>query len=269
MRKYVLLSLILVFTICLCKVSVWAESVRVSEEQSSETVNDKEIPKMDAVNKDDELDRTDMVLETTLVKDPIQPYNRAIFTFNDKLYFHAIRPAYKGYNVAVPEKARSGVRNFFSNIKTPVRFFNCIFQGKFKGAGTELLRLTINSTGGLAGFLDPAKKYFHLEKQEEDFGQTLGKYGMGHGSFIEWPFFGPSNMRDTLGFVGDVALNPLTVVSFVVNPFITTGSGIYNELNEVSLDKGEAYESIVKPAIDPYIAVQDAYTQNRAKKIKE
>ncbi len=97
MRKYVLLSLILVFTICLCKSSVWAEGVRVSEEQSSETVNDENTPERDADTKDDELDHADIVRETTLVKDPIQPYNRAVFTFNDKLYFHAVRPLYKGY----------------------------------------------------------------------------------------------------------------------------------------------------------------------------
>lgn len=97
MRKYVLLSLILVFTICLCKSSVWAESVLVSDEEPNETVNDEKAPERDAGTKDDELDNADIVLETTLVKDPIQPYNRSIFTFNDKLYFHAIRPLYKGY----------------------------------------------------------------------------------------------------------------------------------------------------------------------------
>jgi phospholipid-binding lipoprotein MlaA len=111
MRKYALVSFILVFTFCLFKASAWAERVRVSGEQTSETVNDESSPKRDAGTKYDELDYTDIALETTLVKDPIQPYNRTIFTFNDKLYFHAIRPLYKGYNVAVPEKAWLSVRN--------------------------------------------------------------------------------------------------------------------------------------------------------------
>ncbi|ODS34444.1 MAG: lipoprotein [Candidatus Scalindua rubra] len=185
------------------------------------------------------------------------------------MYYYAFKPLTKGYKAVVPEKARLGVRNFFTNIGMPVRFFNCIFQGKFKGAGTEVLRLVINTTVGVGGFGDPAKKYFKLDIQDEDFGQTLGKYGMGSGSFIEWPFFGPSSMRGTIGLVGDVALNPLTIVSFVVTPFVTTGAGIYNEFNEISIDKGEAYESLVEKAIDPYIAVQDAYIQNRTKKIRE
>ncbi|MFQ5963720.1 MAG: VacJ family lipoprotein [Candidatus Scalinduaceae bacterium] len=262
MRKS-LLFILFVFITFSYNVSVRAESAPVSGGQTSETVSaEKEFD-------DEDLEHADVELETTFVKDPIQPYNRAIFTFNDKLYYHAIRPMYKGYNKVVPEKARIGVRNFFTNIKMPIRFFNCLFQGKFKGAGTEALRFVINSTVGGIGFSDPAKKHFHLEIQEEDFGQTLGHYKVGQGAFIEWPLLGPSNLRDTIGLVGDAALNPLTIVSFVVTPFVTSGAGVYNEFNEVSLDKGEAYENIVEPAIDPYIAVQDAYTQNRAKKIKE
>jgi phospholipid-binding lipoprotein MlaA len=180
-----------------------------------------------------------------------------------------MKPAYKGYNKAVPEKARLSVRKFFLNIRTPVRFFNCLFQGKFKGAGTELARLVINTTIGLGGLFDPAKSQFNLEKQDEDFGQTLGKHGMGSNYFIEWPFLGPSNARDTIGFVGDVALDPLTLLTFFVSPFASIGAKSYDTFNEVSIDKGETYENIVEPAIDPYIALQDAYTQNRIKKIKE
>jgi len=273
MWKAVLLTFFFVLAISLYNTSVWAdvgvESLPVSEGKTDETASDEKASAKDTIDEDEEFEDVDVELETTFVKDPIRRYNRAIFGFNDKLYFYVMKPMYKGYNKVVPEKARIGVRHFFSNIRTPIRFFNCLFQGKFKGAGTELLRLTINSTIGVGGFSDPAKKHFHLEKQDEDFGQTLGKYGMGSNYFIEWPFLGPSNARDTVGFIGDIALDPLTLLTFFVSPLASTGARSYDTFNEVSIDKGEAYENIVEPAIDPYIALQDAYTQNRVKKIKE
>ncbi len=273
MGKAVLLTFFFVLAICLYNTSVWAdeggESSPVSEVKTDETASDEKTPAKDTIDEDDDIEDIDVELQTTFVKDPLRRYNRAIFGFNDKLYFYVMKPMYKGYNKVVPEKARIGVRHFFSNIRTPIRFFNCLFQGKFKGAGTELLRLTINSTIGVGGFSDPAKKHFHLEKQDEDFGQTLGKYGMGSNYFIEWPFLGPSNARDTVGFIGDIALDPLTLLTFFVSPVASTAARSYDTFNEVSIDKGEAYENIVEPAIDPYIALQDAYTQNRVKKIKE
>lgn len=164
--------------------------------------------------------------------------------------------------------ARLGVRNFFVNVRTPGRFFNCLFQGKFRGAGTELSRLIINSTIGGAGFSDPAKKYFHLDLQDEDFGQTLGSYNTGAGSHLELPFFGPSNVRDAFGLIIDTALDPVTLLMFV-SPYAPTGAKAYIAINDISIDKGDTYEGLVEQAIDPYIAVQDAYAQNRAKKIKE
>lgn len=247
-----------------------------SSGQSSETLGEGKDSVMGTNTKSEKLGPVDVEFETTFsstetasISDPIQPYNRSIFTFNDKAYYYVVKPVYKGYNKAVPEKARVSVRNFFSNIAMPVRFFNCLFQGEFKGAGTELARFVINTTFGVAGFSDPAKSLFHLEKQNRDFGQTLAKYKIGTGPFVEWPFIGPSSARDTVGFVGDLALNPLTLLSFFAGPFVSTGVNSYDYMNEVSIDKGEAYESITKPAIDPYIALQDAYVQNRIKRIKE
>ncbi|MEE9604197.1 MAG: VacJ family lipoprotein [Candidatus Scalindua sp.] len=278
MGKAVLLTFFFVLAICLYNISVWAdeggESSPVSEVKTDETSSDEKAPAKDTINEDEEFadeefEDIDVELETVFVKDPLRRYNRAIFGFNDKLYFYVMKPMYKGYNKVVPEKARLSVRKFFSNIRMPVRFFNCLFQGKFKGAGTELARLVINTTVGVGGLFDPAKSQFNLEKQYEDFGQTLGKHGMGSNYYIQWPFLGPSNARDTIGFVGDVALDPLTLLTFFVSPYASIGAKSYDTFNEVSIDRGEAYENIVEPAIDPYIAVQDAYTQNRVKKIKE
>jgi len=280
MGKAVLLTFFFVLAICLYNTSVWAEpfggyrDLPVSEGKTDETSSDEKASAKDTINEDEEFadeefEDIDVELETVFVKDPLRRYNRAIFGFNDKLYFYVMKPMYKGYNKVVPEKARLSVRKFFSNIRMPIRFFNCLFQGKFKGAGTELSRLVINTTVGVGGLFDPAKSQFNLEKQDEDFGQTLGKHGMGSNYYIQWPFLGPSNARDTIGFVGDVALDPLTLLTFFVSPYASIGAKSYDTFNEVSIDRGEAYENIVEPAIDPYIAVQDAYTQNRVKKIKE
>lgn len=222
-----------------------------------------------AVNEDKELGNNNLEVETPSVRDPFQSYNRGVFVFNDKAYYYLIKPVYKGYNKVVPEKARLSVRNFFSNIRMPGRFLNCLFQGKINGATTELARFVINSTLGLGGLFDPAKSQFHLDRQNEDFGQTLAKANMGPGFYIEWPFLGPSNARDTLGYIGDIAMDPLSILAFFINPLVPGGASGYNTFNDISVDGGDTYESIIKSAVDPYIAVQDAYQQNREKKIKE
>jgi phospholipid-binding lipoprotein MlaA len=213
------------------------------------------------------MDFADISIDATFVKDSFPSYNRAVFTINDKLYYYFFRPLSKGWGV-VPEFARLGVRNFFTNVRMPGRFFNCLFQGKFKGAGTELTRLLINSTIGGAGFTDPAKKYFHLELQDEDFGQTLGHYNTGAGSHLELPFLGPSNVRDAFGLIVDTVLDPVTLLMFV-SPYASPAARAFIAINDISIDKGDTYEGLVEQAIDPYIAVQDAYSQNRVKKIKE
>ncbi|MBI2471069.1 MAG: VacJ family lipoprotein [Planctomycetes bacterium] len=300
MRRPVFLMLAVVFTICLCKEFVWAEDSTVPEGQSDKTAQEAETPVINKPNEEGELkpivsagqfdntakeDKTpanttpkieepvnneDIKPETPLVKDPLQSYNRAIFVFNDKAYHYFIKPIYTGYNSMIPEKARVSVRNFFTNIKMPVRFFNCLFQGELKGAGTELARFVINSTVGVVGFFDPAKSKFHLQRQERDFGQTLAKHKVNSGIYIVWPFLGPSTVRDTAGLVGDAALNPLGWISyFFLTPLEGFGNYAYDTVNDVSIDKGQTYESVTKPAIDPYIALQDAYVQNRIKKIKE
>ncbi len=216
MRKLVLLMCFFVLTMYTYNISLFAEDTTASREQPviseqpavSES-GDKNPVVVDTIDTDtvtdDDVDFVDVSMDATLVKDSFPSYNRAIFTFNDKLYYYFFRPLSKGWGV-VPEVARLGVRNFFTNVRMPGRFFNCLFQGKFKGAGTELSRLLINSTIGGAGFTDPAKKYFHLELQDEDFGQTLGRYDTGAGSHLELPFFGPSNVRDACGLIVDIAL---------------------------------------------------------------
>ncbi len=198
------------------------------------------------------------------IADPLQPVNRVFFQFNDKFYFWLLKPAATGYNTVVPEDARVGVRNFFSNLATPVRLVNCLLQVNFKCVGTETFRFLLNSTFGLAGFLDPAKTEFNVEKQEKDLGQTLGIWGIGPAFYINWPILGPSSLRDTIGYVGDLFLDPLNYLISSIP--INLGIKSYAQVNETSLTIGE-YESLKESALDPYIALKDAYHQYRQNKI--
>jgi phospholipid-binding lipoprotein MlaA len=208
---------------------------------------------------------TEGTAEETTISDPIEPWNRAMFHFNDKLYFWVMKPVAKGYNVVVPEPVRVSVRDFFRNVAMPVRFVSSVFQGKMKGAGTELARFGINTTLGLAGFFDVAKSWFDLDPSEEDLGQTLGVYGMGGMMYIVWPFIGPSTVRDTIGFAGDSFLD----VANYLNPFyIPMGIHAYDRINRTSLDL-TTYEDLVESSLEPYTAVRDAFIQNRNGLIKK
>jgi phospholipid-binding lipoprotein MlaA len=199
------------------------------------------------------------------IADPIEPVNRALFVFNDKAYFWVMKPVARGYRAVVPEGVRLSVRNFFSNIAMPIRFVNNLLQGKIRNSGVELLRFAINTTAGIGGLFDPAKNDFHIEPRDEDLGQTLGKYGAGHGLYIVLPLLGPSSLRDAIGLAGDAFLDP---VYYVGDTEMMVGAKVLKTENEVSLRIGE-YEDLTKAAIDPYVAVRDAYTQYRAKKVKE
>jgi len=198
------------------------------------------------------------------IADPLEPFNRAMYHFNDKLYFWVLKPVAQGYGKVVPEPARVGVSNFFANLTFPLRFVNCLLQANFKGAAAEFGRFMINTLWGIGGFLDPASSEdINLSKRDEDFGQTLGVYGLGQGFFINWPLFGPSSLRDTVGLLGDAFLTPATYL----NPWYAgAGTRVYDRVNDTSLKIGD-YESLKEAAIDPYVALRDAYIQYRLKKV--
>jgi phospholipid-binding lipoprotein MlaA len=198
------------------------------------------------------------------VPDPLEPLNRAFFEFNDKLYFWVLKPVATGYKTVVPEEVRVCARNFFHNLAFPVRFVNNVFQGKFFGALEETCGFLVNSTVGLGGLADIATAV-DLKRHEEDLGQTLAVYGSGPAFYINWPFFGPSTLRDTIGTVGDAFLDPL---SYLGDYWYAPGARAFNVVNETSLRIGD-YESLKKAALDPYVALRDAYYQNRLSKIKE
>ncbi len=216
---------------------------------------------------DDELDLFDDEFEEDKVQvaDPLAFWNRAMFHFNDKFYFWILKPVAKGYRAVIPSTVRIGVRNFFTNLTTPIRLVNCILQWKWQAANAESVRFLLNSTVGVLGFGNPAKKYPKLNPSEEDSGQTLGAYGIGNGFYIVWPFLGPSTLRDSVGLVGDFFLNPV----FYVEPMeAAVGIKAYEIVNETSFKIGD-YESLKKAAINPYDALRDVYIQHRKSKVKK
>lgn len=204
--------------------------------------------------------------DEVVVRDPVEPFNRAMFWANDKLYFYLLKPIARGYRV-VPETARVSVGNFFSNLGTPVRLVNSVLQFKFDGTGREIGRFVINSTAGLLGLFDPAKSWLGLEKQNEDFGQTLGVYGAGPGFYLVLPIFGPSSVRDGIGLVGDYFADPISSPwYFKLRTWEQVSLKSADRINALSLDQ-DTYESIKKDALDPYLTIRDAYLQHRAAKI--
>ncbi|MHB8090974.1 MAG: MlaA family lipoprotein [Syntrophales bacterium] len=203
--------------------------------------------------------------ERLTIADPLEPFNRAMFQFNDKLYFWVLKPVAQAYKKVVHEDVRVVVKNFFSNAAFPARFVNCLLQANLTGAASEVGRFALNTLVGFGGMFDPASdKGINLAKHGEDFGQTLGLYGIGHGFYIHWPIFGPSSPRDTIGMAGDGFLNPF---SYLDQWYESAGVGAYDRINDTSFSIGD-YETLKQAAIDPYVAVRDAYVQYRFNKVK-
>ena len=207
--------------------------------------------------------------------DPLSGYNRLMTSFNDKVFINVLNPVAKGYAYVTPETMRIGINNFFENILFPVRFSNNLLQLKFKNSSEELGRFLVNTLWGLGGFMDPATKELDMKAHKEDFGQTLGFYGVGEGFPIVLPFLGPSNVRDIVGLAADSYINPLTVTGDsdlrykIPNTFLEqVGIQTFDVINSTSLTLGE-YESLRKDALDLYPFLRDIYSQARKKQIEE
>lgn len=205
--------------------------------------------------------------------DPLEPYNRSMTSFNDSFYINILGPVTKGYKKIVPEGLRKGASNFFANLSFPMHFINNLLQFKFNNAFEESMRFTINSTFGIGGLIDVAKTEGNLEPHPEDFGQTLGYYGVGNDIHIVWPFLGPSNLRDSIGKVVD-SFTSLTDYDYdkdqevIKNTGTLYGLKAYDILNEYSFQV-DNYEALRSDALDLYGLLKSTYEQRRAKEIKE
>ena len=222
------------------------------------------------ISADDELDKEllddfDVIIESQSISDPFYYFNYLMYSFNDFLYFAAIKPIATGYKAITPTPLRKGVNNFFHNLIFPVRFVNNILQGELKDAGTEIGIFLINSTIGTLGFAQVAQNKFDLHTANEDLGQTLGSYSIGNGFYLVLPILGPSTLRDVVGLVGDYFLTPINYVE----PWeLSTGIKAYDTINTASFHIGD-YEALKAAALNPYAAIRNAYIQNRKEKIKE
>jgi phospholipid-binding lipoprotein MlaA len=199
-----------------------------------------------------------------VIADPLEPFNRAMFAVNDRLYFWAVKPTARAYSAVVPARVRRGVGNFFSNAQYPIRLVNNLLQSNFKGALLESERFFLNTVFGGLGLADLSEILPELRVPAVDMGQTLGRYGFGSGIYIVWPVLGPSTMRDSAGFVGDFFLDPTTYLSPWETAYGVKGT---RALNSASFSLGE-YESIKEASLDPYIAVREGYVQYRQNQVE-
>ena len=192
-------------------------------------------------------------------RDPLEGANRAVFQFNLKADKYVMQPIARGYVDVVPAFARRGITNFFSNLGYPKVIVNDLLQAKFLQGGQDLGRFLLNSTAGLAGFLDVATDT-GLPKHDEDFGQTLGYWGVGPGWFLMLPFLGPSDNRDLVGFTADTFLSPTYYVpsTYDAEKYGTTAVHLVNKRANLL-----GTEGLLNAQFDPYIFVRTAYLSQR------
>lgn len=190
--------------------------------------------------------------------DPLEDFNRAVYTFNEQVDKAVLKPVAKGYQAVMPELLNEGVTNFFSNLQDVVVILNDLLQLKFHQATMDTSRVVFNSTFGLLGFFDVAS-HMELPKHNEDFGQTLGYWGMGPGYYLVLPLFGPSTTRDTVGLAADFFVHPVQRLDSVRDRSITFSV----EKVDTRADLLRVERALVGAALDPYAFWREAYLQQR------
>ena len=230
------------------------------ENGGASAISDNSIPSLD-----DDDEYLEAIGSHQVIADPIEPWNRFWFKFNDVTYDYVLRPLHKGYAFITPQPVRTGIGNFFTNLGGPVRMINCLLQGKGNEAGVEFSSFVLNSTLGLGGLVDLASRSKPVvEPTGEDGGQTLGVWGLGEGMYIVWPLLGPSNVRDSLGMGMDYFMSPTT---YLVDDWrLSVGMGtlkVFNSFDEVL----DTYDTMKGMSVEPYTSLRDAFTQYRRSQI--
>jgi phospholipid-binding lipoprotein MlaA len=191
-------------------------------------------------------------------RDPMEGFNRSMYAFNEGLDKAILKPLAKGYKAITPVPVDNGITNFFSNINDVVSAVNNLLQFKLSRAASDVSRVVINTTIGILGFMDVATN-MNIPRYDEDFGQTLGAWGIGPGPYIVLPFFGPSNGRDAVGLVVDWYTDPVTYLEPESHMWLTKTL----RYTDQRADLLRASNILQEAALDPYEFLRDAYLQKR------
>lgn len=203
--------------------------------------------------------------QTADKRDPLEGFNRAMFSFNEGLDKAIFKPVAQGYKTVMPDPVEQGVSNVFANIEDVVTTVNDLLQFKFRQAGSDVLRVLFNTTFGLLGIFDIATSMGY-ERHDEDFGQTLGYWGVGNGPYLVLPVLGPSTVRDITGLVIDnVAFDPIYHIDHIpTRNSLIVAEGISDRAALLS-----ASNVLEKAALDKYDFLKESYLQKRESAVKD
>jgi phospholipid-binding lipoprotein MlaA len=202
---------------------------------------------------------------STSDKDPLEPMNRGIYKFNDVADKAVLKPVASGYKAITPTPVRAGINNFFNNLSNLVTIVNQLLQFKFGNAAETTGRVVVNTTVGILGFIDVASRT-GFNAYREDFGQTLGYWGMGSGPYLMLPLLGPSNLRDTAGLLTDWFF--FEPIGYVENPR-TRNILLGVKFIDKRADLLPGSDLLDEAALDPYAFMRDAYSQRRVNQISD
>lgn len=204
---------------------------------------------------------------TVSINDPLEMFNRGIFSFNDDVYNKIGRPLAKTYAKVMPDRVERGIGNVFTNLKFPSRFAGNVLQGRFGNAGKETGKFVLNTTVGLGGIFRPSDDFENLQTSKEDVGQAFASWGMGHGFYLVLPFMGPTSLRDFVGDYVDDTVEPIKEPWSQVDDDGTRLGLRVLEITNRTPALMELYDSMRRSSIDPYSSVRDAYAQQRAREV--
>ncbi len=192
-----------------------------------------------------------------LYYDPLEGWNRAVFSFNHVSYTYALIPLAKGYETVVPAMVRDKVSNAFSNIREPLNLLNNTLSGDFKEAGSNLGRFVINSTIGILGLFDPATAWFEIPKAKQSIADTLSHYQVGNGPYLVLPILGQSDVRGATSVLGEAFIHTLNQLVDTPDLYYLQGINVINSFS----DRADLYQTLYKQADDPYLYFRNQHLQ--------